>query len=160
MTKEIPLTQGFVALVDDADYDRVIAAGKWSAFVRKHTTYGKRKIRVGGQRQGVLMHTYITGWPLVDHIDGNGLDNRRANLRPATSSENSQNRRMRSDNTSGLKGVSLIRGRWRARIYLDGAQCHLGYFPTPEEAALAYDAAAIKHFGEFARLNFPEAVTA
>jgi hypothetical protein len=88
----------------------------------------------------------------------NGLDNRRSNLRPATPSQNSGNARRPSDNTSGFKGVTFYgrTGRWRAYIGGHLRQRHLGYFRTAEEAARAYDEAAIDTWGEFAHLNFPK----
>jgi len=101
------------------------------------------------------MHTFLTGWPMVDHRNGNGLDNRRANLRPATKSQNGANRLIAASNKSGFKGVDLKKGRWRAQIKVVGSKIHLGYFDLAEEAARAYDMAAIEAFGEFATLNFP-----
>jgi hypothetical protein len=96
----------------------------------------------------------VTGeWPtgLIDHQNGDGTDNRWANLRLATSSLNAANSRRRSDNTSGFKGVSRCRGaRWRASIQLNGKFKHLGHFDTPEEAHAVYCAAAANYFGEFA----------
>lgn len=153
MTREIPLTQGFVALVDDEDYERVIAAGKWHASVEAHTVYARHKVR-GKQ---IRLHTFLTGWSLADHINGDGLDNRRANLRKATSVQNACNRRLSSENTSGFKGVSRKTGsaRWTARIKTQGKAIHLGYFSTPQEAARAYDMAARELHGAFAHLNFP-----
>lgn len=94
----------------------------------------------------------------VDHINGNPLDNRRSNLRMATSAQNKWNTRRFSNNTSGYRGVSFRkdRGKFRAYINLDNKQRSLGMFHTAEEAARAYDAAAKELFGEFARLNFPD----
>ena len=155
--REIPLSRGLVALVDDDDYDRVTAVGKWYANPNHRTFYARKNFWRQGRYIAVLMHSLITGWPSPDHVNGNGLDNQRHNLRPATSSQNSQNRRMRSDNTSGFKGVYLRdRGRWVASIWTAGKNRHLGLFATPEDAARAYDAAAAEIFGEFARLNFPK----
>jgi len=153
VTREIPLTQGFVALVDDEDYERVMAAGKWQASVDDQRVYARHK--VGGRQ--VRLHAFLTGWPLTDHINGDGLDNRRSNLREATSAQNACNRRLSSYNTSGFKGVSWKADgdRWVARIKVHGTATHLGSFSTPQEAARAYDAAAIEMHGEFARLNFP-----
>jgi hypothetical protein len=153
---EIPLTRGLVAVVDAEDVERVLAAGKWQALVGDHTTYAQRNVYEQGQRRTVLLHTFLTGWPRVDHRDGNGLNNRRSNLRPATARQNMQNRRIQSNNTSGYKGVGRQWNRWRATIQIDGRQVHLGTFGDPADAARAYDAAAREHFGEFARLNFPE----
>jgi len=156
MTAEIPLTQGLVALVDDADYAAVVAAGKWHANPDKHTFYARRTFRRDGGRQMVPMHRFITGWPYVDHRNGDGLDNRRQNLRPADNSENSMNRGLAANNTSGFKGVSRHERRWQSRIRLDGLLIHLGTFGTPEDAARAYDEAALALFGQFARPNFPQ----
>lgn len=155
-TREIPLTQGFVALVDAADYDAVMAS-KWCAVRdRIGAAYAVRNVlRLDGARTMQKLHTFLTGWPYVDHINGNGLDNRRSNLRPATHVENMQNMKIRSGNRSGFKGVSRALGKWRARIRLDGRQRHLGCFTTREAAARAYDTAAREHFGEFACVNFP-----
>jgi hypothetical protein len=155
--REIPLTQGYVAIVDADDYDRVMAAGNWFAVVDHHTQYATHKIRRGdGTRTKQSLHTFLTGWGIVDHRNGDGLDNRRANLRPASVSENAMNRGLAANNTSGFKGVSRKRNRWQAAIKLDGNTRYLGMFATPEEAARAYDAAAREFFGEFARLNFPD----
>jgi phage-related protein len=89
----------------------------------------------------------------IDHINGDGLDNRIANLRLASSSENQRNIGLRANNTSGFKGVHLHResGRWRAVIYINKRQVHLGAFPTPELAHMAYCKAAAELHGEFAR---------
>lgn len=154
MTSEIRLTKGHVALVDDADLERVIAAGSWQLSKCGGLLYAQH----GGNRTGVRLHTFLTGWTLVDHINGDGLDNRRANLRPATPGQNAANMRRPRNNTSGFKGVTLYRrtGRWRAHITVDQRQRHLGYFDTAEEAAHAYDTAATQTWGEYARLNYPK----
>lgn len=91
----------------------------------------------------------------IDHINGNGLDNRKNNLRIASIRQNAQNQKIRKDNISGYKGVSFIRksNKWRTCICVNGKNKHLGCFETKEEAAIAYNNAAIKYFGEFARLN-------
>jgi len=105
------------------------------------------------------MHILITGYKIgrrVDHINGNGLDNRRSNLRIATSQQNNRNRKICNLNTSGFKGVRLDRNKWRADIRIDGKRKNLGRFVNPEAAAAAYDEAARKYFGEFATLNFPK----
>jgi hypothetical protein len=99
-----------------------------------------------------LAWLYMTGkWPTadIDHINGNKSDNRIANLRQATRSQNKANTPPPRHNTSGLKGVSLEGRRWKAQIERDGKKCHLGLFDTPEEAYAAYCKAAREHFGEF-----------
>lgn len=158
MVTEVPLSRGMVALVDDEDAATVLAAAPWSAWVDEHHTYACRAtIGSRGQRTTIKLHTFLTGWSLVDHVNGDGLDNRRANLRPATHAQNMRNARRRSDNTSGYKGVTWERrrGRWCASIHHDRHRKHLGYFPTAHLAACAYDVAALSLHGEYARLNFP-----
>lgn len=155
---EIPLTQGFVALLDDADLERVLAAGKWCVSVKKNTQYAVRAaLKPDGRRTTIRMHNYITGWDFVDHINGNGLDNRRVNLRPATYLSNAHNVGRRAHNTSGYKGVTWhARARkWRAQLVCDGEHIHLGFYADPLDAARAYDLAALHYFGEFAWTNFP-----
>jgi hypothetical protein len=162
MNAEIPLTRGLVAVVDVTDYERVMAAGKWFALPSHRTIYARRNvIRLDGSRGAVALHTFLTGWELVDHRNGDGLDNQRANLRPATHDQNMGNKRRYSNNTSGFKGVIRHQNRcWRARIGIDGKKVSLGLYATAEEAARAYDAAAVEAFGEFAHLNFPGEVLA
>ena len=163
MTTEIPLTQGRVALVDDEDAALVLASGNWRALRNRTIFYAARHIRrTDGRRTTQRMHTLLTGWPYVDHVNGNGLDNRRANLRPATNQENQRNRGKQENNTSGFKGVGWHKriGKWQASVRVDGRLVHLGYHATPEAAARAYDAAALEHHGEFAHLNFSPQETA
>jgi hypothetical protein len=154
-TRDIPLTQGYVAIVDAADYDAAMVY-KWCALIGNHTVYAKRAYQVDGVHRTVQLHTFLTGWPYVDHVNGNGLDNRRDNLRPATRAQNQRNARRRIDNTSGFKGVSINRGRWQAVIRAGGTPRNLGRFDDPESAARAYDAAARELHGEYATLNFPQ----
>jgi hypothetical protein len=126
------------------------------------------RLRYDGYRAFRYMQRFFSGqvlawvlhygeWPkgYVDHINGNTSDNRITNLRVCTMTENQHNRR--PDKGRKYKGPTLNKGKWRCQIHLPGRpmQTHLGYFPTEEAAARAYDAAAKKHFGEFARLNFP-----
>lgn len=155
--REVTLTQGMVALVDEADYELVMAAGPWS-YERSSVPYARRNAkRSDGSHVPLRMHGFLTGWPLTDHINGDGLDNRRANLRPATASQNHFNQRLRSNNTSGFKGVSLDKryDKWAAHIRADGRRRSLGLYADPADAALAYDAAAREIAGEFACVNFP-----
>lgn len=156
---EIPLSRGMVSLIDVEDYEAVTAAGKWYANPSCRTFYARRKRLVGkGKWIATTIHTLITGWPLVDHRNGDGLDNRRANLRPATVTQNGMSRRRRIDNTTGYKGVIYRKDRsyWTAAVSVRGRSQHLGCFSTPADAARAYDVAARAAYGEFARLNFPE----
>lgn len=156
--RQIPLTRGLVALVDDEDYERVVAAGKWYALLNGRTVYAAHNARAGDGR-GITerLHTFLTGFPLTDHINRDGLDNRRANLRPATKAQNAANQKVRSDNTSGFKGASWDKARrsWKAYIHEAGRRVVLGRHPTAEEAAKAYDERAREIYGEFAALNFP-----
>ena len=89
----------------------------------------------------------------VDHRSHDGLDNTHCNLRLATNKQNTQNSRLSKNNTSGYKGVSRFRSKWQAGIKVNYRRIHIGHFDTAEEAALAYNDAAQKHFGEFAVLN-------
>jgi len=149
---EIPLTQGKVALVDDEDY-AYLSQFKWQTRKAKNGWYARRWTSAKlGKRCIVGMHTEVMRCApstLVDHEDGDGLNNQRANLRFATTAQNALNQPARS--RSGYKGVRWAQdtGKWRAVI-------SLGSFATPEEAARVYDAAALIHHGEFARLNFPQ----
>ena len=100
------------------------------------------------------MHQFITGFIETDHRNGNGLDNRRRNLRSATRAQNRHNSKRRKDNTSGFKGVSHdVNKGWKAYLYLDSKQYYLGSYETPEEAATAYGLCSIAAFGEFSKLN-------
>lgn len=155
--KTIPLTQGQVAIVDDEDYERV-ARFTWCLHRSGNgKLYAGRITRVRGRRRKVKLHRYLLRCrpgQLGDHRNGDGLDNRRRNLRRATHAQNNQNKKGWS--AFGLKGVSRWpNGRWRARIGYHGRQRWLGMFDDRTEAAKAYDRAARKMFGEFARLNFP-----
>lgn len=156
---EVPLTQGLVALVDEVDADAVLAH-RWHAHRdTRNNFYALRSVRRPDGKQATLpLHTFLTGWPLVDHRNGDGLDNRRSNLRAATNAENQRNRGLPANNTSGYKGVTWNKpaGKWQAGIRVDGRLLALGRYTDPEAAARAYDAAALLHFGEFAWLNFPD----
>jgi hypothetical protein len=157
--KTVPLTQGFVAMVDDADYGRV-SAHKWCATRAKTNVYGVRKVRTPeGRTTSQLLHRFVMGVtdPTidVDHKDHDGLNCQRHNLRKCVRGENDGNRR-KTRGSSQYKGVSWSRskGRWRACIEI-GKTVHLGYFADEAKAALAYDAAARTRFGVMANCNFP-----
>lgn len=156
----------YEAIVDDEDYP-LVAGFKWSAQLERNTgtvyaVCALRK-RLDGKNKVLLlrMHRLIVnpGAQEVDHVDGDGLNNRRANLRAATRSQNAMNTRKRHGRP--LKGFSYQRTAkrskpWQARLKLNGKFIFLGYFSTPEEAAKAYDAAAFKYFGDFACPNFAQ----
>jgi HNH endonuclease len=149
--KTIQLTKGKVTIVDDADY---VWLSRWSWQLNSRG-YAARTFRDNGRQYTMRLHRLILN-PLpgfeVDHINGDPLDNRRVNLRVVTHQENMMNRRVGAADT-GLKGVSKERHRWKAYIKIRGKKTHLGSFPTAARAAAAYNAAALKHFGAFARLN-------
>lgn len=157
----IRLNRGFVSLVDDEDFDEV-AAVRWTVRRRGHTDYAGRCEMADGALRWIYLHRQIMNaapGEKVDHRSGDGLDNRRANLRIATNAQNGWNSRPRRGTRSGFKGVwptTNRKVRWMACISRYGQRQYLGVFGTPEEAARAYDAAARRLFGEFARVNFPQ----
>jgi hypothetical protein len=149
--KQIPLTQGEFALVDDEDFEE-LSRYKWQVLRNGPRSYAVRK--AGKQ---IRMHRQITNAPdgmLVDHRDGNGLNNQRFNLRVCTAAENARNIRVHKDNKTGFKGVGRSQGKYRAYIVVAKKFIFLGRFGDPESAARAYDKAAKQHFGQFARTNF------
>jgi len=157
--REIPLTRGKIALVDDKDFTE-LSKVKWTAHKGLHTWYAKRK--VAGRH--VAMHREILGLTfgdgiLIDHKDFDGLNNQRHNLRICNKQQNSAHTLSRRARKRGhYRGVGKFRDKtrtkpWVARIGLQGKFYSLGVFYTEEAAALAYNLAAQRHFGEFARLN-------
>jgi hypothetical protein len=160
--KQIQLTQGQVALVDDDDFDR-LSKFKWHAWWNKHTRsfYARRGVydSTTGQTRVIRMNREVLDArpdELVDHRNHDTLDNRKENLRPCNKSQNGANRRgLQSNNTSGYQGVTRYArdGRWRAQLKINNKMLHLGYFSSKHEAARAYNEAAIKYHGDFARLN-------
>ena len=157
--KRISLTRGLSTWVSNSDYSR-LRKFSWYALKCRDYFYAARKSRRdAGAQKMVLMHWDILVIKNGDHKNGQTLDNRRCNLRVCSLSQNAANRKRRSDNTSGFKGVSLRYGKWLARIGYKRTRITLGCFLNQIEAARAYDAAALKHFGKFARVNFPKSKT-
>jgi len=146
--KEIPLTQGLMALVDDDDFE-YLSQWKWTARGKGKYYYAIRIVN----KKAVLMHRLIMGTPselVVDHLDHNGLNNQKNNLRNCTQSQNTQNMIR-----SRYQGVSWNKNeqKYTSKIGVRRKLFHLGYFDTPLDAAIAYNKAAIKHFGEGAKVN-------
>ena len=143
----VPLTRGEFALVDVRDFARVNAKRWW---FKPPTATCKSGYAVSATRPRVSMHRFVLrgGAGELDHVDLDGLNNRRRNLRVATVTQNKANTARRIDNTSGHKGVVRFRGRWRAQI---GNGVHLGVFDTFEAAVVAREAAARQRYGAFAR---------
>jgi len=157
---QIPLTQGYTAIVDPEDAD--LLAYNWYTYIDKTTCYALK--HSAGAPKTLRMHRLIMERILgrtllknemVDHRNLDGLDNTRNNLRLATNAQNACNRTKQRNNTSGYKGVMKIKGRdrWIAVIRFNQKRITLGSFSAPELAAKAYNEAAVKYFGEFAWLN-------
>ena len=150
---------GRFALVDNEDR-RLVAGYSWSIFDpelegRRQTAYARTQIRRDGRAVAIYMHQLLTGWPMTDHINHDGLDNRRSNLRPVTPAQSAANRRPQIGSSSTYKGVQWnTRGRkWSAVINVAGRRQYLGLFVDEEEAALAYNTAALEAYGDYAWLN-------
>jgi len=153
--KKIPLTRDKFAIVDDADCE-YLNQWKWLAHKKPGTDYVERE----ENGRTILMSRQIMNLDFgdcreVDHINGNGLDNRRCNLRICTRRQNQMNRR-KHKGKSCFKGVGCdgVRRKWRARIRVGGRLIHLGRFENEIDAAEAYDKAALQYFDEFACTNF------
>jgi hypothetical protein len=162
MSKLIYLTNEKTTLVDDEDYDK-LAGYSW----REHRGYA---VRMNHDRkvdnEKMTMHTYkihrevlnlkVGDGKIVDHINGNKLDNRKCNLRLVNARQSSANTPKKSANTSGYKGVSYIKktGLWKVSMYIDGKAKHIGHYEDKEIAAIAHDIAAVGEYGEYARLNY------
>jgi hypothetical protein len=159
--RRIPLTRGKFAIVDPEDYER-LNEYRWHVTKNGNTFYAKRNPRVGrkGKAPPIYMHRSIIEVPatlVIDHINFNGLDNRKANLRLATRTQNNRHiRRTRTPGTSKYKGVSWYtrEKKWVVKIHADGKTHTVGYFTDEVQAAKAYDKAAKIHHAEFAALNF------
>ncbi len=149
--RKVHLPSGHIVLVDVEDWKKV-RLKKFYAYKSGKTIYARTK-------KGRRIHHIILGKKrgyVIDHINGDGLDNRKENLRHCTIKENTRNRHARTG-LSKYKGVSKVRGKkWQANISVDGEKKYLGIFVTQKEAAETYDRAAKKYFGEFAQLNFKD----
>lgn len=157
--KEIKLSQGKVALVDDEDYERLIPYGWY---------YNERYAKATINYKKIYLHKFLIDCPKgmqIDHKDGNTLNNQKSNLRIATPAQNTRNRPGDKNSTSRFKGVSLriqkdkrngkvyLYTRWAAYIQVDKKLKRIGAFKKEEDAAIAYNEAAKKYYGEFAKLN-------
>jgi len=153
--KLIQLTQGPVTMVDDDIFEE-LNKFKWQAHWYHNSFRAVRTIRTDGKKKALLMHRFIISaqkGDIVDHIDGNPLNNQRNNLRFCTLSQNQHNSKMRSDSTTGFKGVSRNGKGFRAQIMLNGQPIRLGTRSTPEEAHELYKEASEKYHGEFGRVE-------
>lgn len=151
--REIPLSKGKFAIVDDEDFENVNQY-KWYF---EHG-YARRDYKISNKRFRIYMHNFLSETPKgfhTDHINGNSLDNRRENLRVCSASQNCMNSKKNKKASSKYKGVSFFKRdqNWMASITLNRKDIYLGYFDREEDAAQAYNFAAMKHFGEYARLN-------
>lgn len=163
--KEIKLTQGYSAIVDDEDFERVNAI-KWYAGKCGNKIYGKSDLGTKPNRIRLYMHRFILNVTdnkvKIDHIDGNTLNNQKHNIRYSSQSENIRHRSgMRKGNTSGFRGVSKdsrpgqSNNPWIAKISINSKTKYIGSFKTAEEAAKAFDKAAKETYGEFCgKLNY------
>lgn len=168
--KEIPLSgergKGLVMLVDDEDYDRVVAAGPWrpNFSMNKRLTGAQTNVKINGKWSTMKAHKFITGYPATDHRDHNVLNNQKSNLRPTVEKGTDPNQFPRKGSSSKYKGVywDERNGRWVSQIRKGNrgsARIYLGSFINEIDAAMAYDKAAHEIHGEFAWLNcdhFPE----
>lgn len=163
LTVKIPLTQGKFTLIDNKDYP-LVSQYKWHVRTGSRPRSCSRILQYAASHlpisnKIILLHRLILNprkGEECDHINGDGLDNRRQNLRLVTHSENMMSQRNRLDTSSMYKGVCKCKdcNRWRAYIHINKKTIHLGSFKSEEEAGKAYDEAAKKYFGKYAKTNF------
>jgi hypothetical protein len=151
----VPLTQGLEAIIDAKDA-KLVKHRNWFASVNGRNRYALSKLPT--ECKPISIHRFLMkpeeGY-VIDHINGDGLDNRRENLRLANSAQNAWNSRIAKNNTSGFKGVTFNKreGRWRAKISHDGKRINIGTYDTAELASAAYEGAARALFGAYARIE-------
>lgn len=154
--KEIPLTQGKIVLVDDADYSALIKY-KWHATKCCESWYARMSFTVRGTRIRIYMHRLLLGLDdpniLCDHKNGDGLDNQRINLRSCSKGENQRNKKQKRKSTHKYKGITKFRSNWVAQLSYKNKRVHIGTFKSDIDAAKAYNAKALELFGEFAKIN-------
>jgi hypothetical protein len=160
----VPLTRGFIATIDANDAS-LLSDKNWCAKQDKNNVYAISKHVCNGVEHTIYMHRVLMdakSGEQVDHKNGNGLDNRRENLRIATHAQNMRNQGVRINNSTGFKGVSFLKesGKWRARIHSNGKKIELGSYSTPEAAADAYKKASEQLHGEFSRTHADTAAKA
>jgi hypothetical protein len=157
----LPLSRGLVAVIDFDDFERVGRVKWYAQTTNCGAVYAARNRPSGSKPRLMLLHREVMHCPQnrqVDHVNGDTLDNRKSNLRKATDSQNKTGfRRSKTGTSSKFRGVCWYKrdALWQARLSKERTIIFLGRFLNEEDAARAYDAAAIKHFGEFACLNFP-----
>lgn len=154
LMKTIKLKDGYIVQIDDEDFERI---SKFKLYI---SISGKTQyVRGYGNKKQFRLHRLILNITdpkiSVDHIDGNGLNNQKSNLRACSHKQNSRNKRLNRNTSTGYKGVSLAKrkNKFRAYIKTESRQLHLGHFNTAEEAAKAYNIKALELFGEYAKLN-------
>lgn len=145
-----------LALVDDEDYDRLVAF-KWIIDKQGNCIHRRAKNILRNKYISLSNEIFQTRGIIYDHINRNCFLNTKENLRPCTVSQNGANRKKQKGTSSIYKGVYLFKrdNKWKVHIKVNGKEIYLGVFLDELEAAKAYDAASIKYFGEFAALNFP-----
>lgn len=155
---ELQLTKGYYSIID-AEQLPILSQYSWQCVEKDGNFYARTSLRKGKKTHCFYLHRLLTNAQkdeYVDHINGNSLDNCLSNLRICTNAQNVRNSKKRRNNKSGYKGVyfnSQLRKPWVARITFNYKGIHIGNYETPLEAGVAYNSAAKKYFGEFARIN-------
>lgn len=152
MITKMPISKGLFTIIDTEDFERLKSEGltKWFAQKSGKRFYVSRRINGNGKS---YLHRHLMNAPsglCIDHINGDSLDNRKANLRVCSHRENSRNKAKEN----GYKGVTKVRKSYSAQIQFNGIHVNLGTFSTPSDAARMYDFAAAIFFGDFAAFNF------